>query len=185
MTSDKKDIIKSLAGNENSESFFAIKKVLELIEEDEKEQIEKSKYQGWSNYETWDYMLWLSNNEGDYDLVNENLIAFYKQAKTIKHRTREQITIQNLANWLEGYIQEGYPLPDSGHGVYSDLLNNAVGSIDYHEIATSWFNDYDWKSSEFGGSEYGPYDPDDPADRVFKACDDAFKGNKTIFILGD
>jgi hypothetical protein len=35
-------------------------------------------YQGWTNYETWNVVLWIQNDEGLYNLVNEFEIACYE-----------------------------------------------------------------------------------------------------------
>jgi hypothetical protein len=31
----------------------------------------ENKYNGWSNYETWNVALWMDNDEGNYDYWNE------------------------------------------------------------------------------------------------------------------
>jgi hypothetical protein len=35
-------------------------------------------YQGWTNYQTWNVVLWIQNDEGLYNLVNEFEIACYE-----------------------------------------------------------------------------------------------------------
>ena len=35
-------------------------------------------YQGWTNYETWNVVLWIQNDEDLYNLVNEFEIACYE-----------------------------------------------------------------------------------------------------------
>ena len=35
-------------------------------------------YQGWTNYETWNVVLWIQNDEELYNLVNEFEIACYE-----------------------------------------------------------------------------------------------------------
>jgi hypothetical protein len=72
-----------------------------------------------SNHQTWNYFTWINNDKN----VKDELI---KQAR----KSKDSVT--NLANTLEGLIEESKP---DLKGVYMDLLENAIHSINYHEIA--------------------------------------------------
>ncbi|MFN9658219.1 MAG: hypothetical protein ACK55Q_21275 [Dolichospermum sp.] len=73
----------------------------------------------WANYETWNYHNWLDN---DQESRNE-LIA---QAKKTSN------PVDNLAIALKNHIEESIP---EVTGVYADLLQSCIDSIDYQEIA--------------------------------------------------
>ena len=36
-------------------------------------------YNGWTNYETWNVVLWMENDEGLYNLIQENDICCYDE----------------------------------------------------------------------------------------------------------
>ncbi|MFO0099609.1 MAG: hypothetical protein ACK52E_16315 [Aphanizomenon sp.] len=72
----------------------------------------------WTNHQTWNYAMWIKN-----DQIGDELI---KQAR----KSKDSVT--NLANTLEGLIEESKP---DLKGVYMDLLENAIHSINYDEIA--------------------------------------------------
>ena len=36
-------------------------------------------YNGWTNYETWNVVLWMENDEGLYNLIQENDICCYEE----------------------------------------------------------------------------------------------------------
>ena len=83
-------------------------------------------YQGWKTYETWNCALWLNQTPNSY---KEELI---KQAKRTNDPTG------TLANMLKDHIQENKP---DLKGLYSDLLQSAIGSIDFYEIAERELSD--------------------------------------------
>lgn len=86
----------------------------------------KNDYQGWTNYETWNYALWIDNDQGltDYfDDIIENMSDLDDD---------EQIS--ELADNLKDYIEENNPLADTAD-CYTDLLNAAISEINFQEIA--------------------------------------------------
>ena len=51
------------------------------------EMKEDNKYNGWSNYETWNVALWIGNDEGLYNLAKEckDYAEFREQMEEINH----------------------------------------------------------------------------------------------------
>ena len=75
-------------------------------------------YQGWSNYETWAVALWLDNDYGMYQMIQE-------EASTAEDA-------YSLGQSIKGLIEEGAPQLD---GVYGELLTGALQNVDWREIA--------------------------------------------------
>lgn len=103
------------------------------------------KYQGWTNYETWAVKLWIDNEEPDYR---------YWQAETRRHlatakpafdfQTKEDAARIGLAGQLKDEHEEAATEAlnsDNKPTVFTDLLNAALGSVNWHEIAASLIAD--------------------------------------------
>jgi len=107
----------------------------------------KNKYNGWTNYETWNFKLWLDNEE---DLHNY-IIGEIKKIKSLPNDVR--ITYE-VSNFLRSYIDDNMPnlnvstrsqsihgsMSDK-NGFYSDILNTALRDINTYEIAESYLED--------------------------------------------
>ena len=107
-----------------------------------------TKYNGWSNYETWNFKLWLDN---DQDLHNY-IIGEIKKIKTIG--TSHIHEVSEASNFLRSYIEDNVPnlnvstRSQSVHGsmsdkngFYDDILNAALRDINTYEIAESYLED--------------------------------------------
>ena len=107
-----------------------------------------TKYNGWSNYETWNFKLWLDNDE---DLHNY-IIGEIKKIKTIG--TSHIHEVSEASNFLRSYIEDNVPnlnvstRSQSVHGsmsdkngFYNDILNAALRDINTYEIAESYLED--------------------------------------------
>jgi hypothetical protein len=98
-----------------------------------------TKYEGWTNYETWCVALWIDNEEGSYHASRELAKDLYRQAETSRDGrfTREFNAACALAEALKEEHEEGNPLADKP-SVYSDLLSAALRDVNWHEIATQY-----------------------------------------------
>ena len=107
-----------------------------------------TKYNGWTNYETWNFKLWLDNDE---DLHNY-IIGEIKKIKSIG--TSHIHEVSEVSNFLRSYIEDNVPnlnvstrsqsvhgLMSDKNGFYSDILNAALRDINTYEIAESYLED--------------------------------------------
>ena len=81
----------------------------------------QDKYNGWTNYETWNAALWM-----DMD--------YYHDA------AKESESIGALAAYIKEDIEENQP---ETAGMYADLLQSAVDQINWFEIAEHIYEDVD------------------------------------------
>ena len=79
-------------------------------------------YNGYTNYETWLYALWIDNTEGLSDYwrgrgkeLNDN----YQLAKELEYDMDEQ-----AEQWL----------PDES-SVFADMMNGALSRVDWNDVA--------------------------------------------------
>ena len=106
-----------------------------------------TKYNGWSNYETWNFKLWLDNDE---DLHNY-IIGEIKKIKAFPNKDNKAYEV---SNFLRSYIEDNMPnlnvstRSQSVHGsmsdkngFYNDILNAALRDINTYEIAESYLED--------------------------------------------
>ena len=107
-----------------------------------------TKYNGWTNYETWNFKLWLDN---DQDLHNY-IIGEIKKIKTAPDNGQD-VTYET-SNFLRSYIADNVPnlnvstrsqsvhgLMSDKNGFYSDILYAGLREINTREIAESYLED--------------------------------------------
>jgi len=105
-----------------------------------------TKYNGWSNYETWNFKLWLDNDQD----VHNYIIDEIKKIKAIGYDAEAY----EVSNFLRSYIDDNMPnlnvstRSQSVHGsmadkngFYSDILNTALRCINTYEVAESYLED--------------------------------------------
>jgi hypothetical protein len=108
------------------------------------ETMTKETYQGWSNYETWAVSLWLDNEQTSYTYWREEAARHREEACDCQ-QVRDGIwTVPeaekfNLADQLMEQISDAAPTDEPS--MYSDLLNAALGEVDWHEIAEHFLAD--------------------------------------------
>ena len=105
-----------------------------------------TKYNGWSNYETWNFKLWLDN---EYD-VHNYIIDEIKKIKAIGYDAEAY----EVSNFLRSYIDDNMPNLNVStrsqskygsmcdkQGFYLDILNTALRCINTYEVAESYLED--------------------------------------------
>ena len=106
-----------------------------------------TKYNGWSNYETWNFKLWLDNDEE----LHNYIIGEIKKIKAFPNKDNKAYEV---SNFLRSYIEDNVPnlnvstRSQSVHGsmsdkngFYDDILNAGLREINTREIAESYLED--------------------------------------------
>jgi len=86
-------------------------------------------YNGYSNYETWNFMLWANNDEPCYRRVQEAVERCKKLGGDIS----------DLANELNDIAHE--EAPELKTSFYSDVMMASVREVNYHEVAKHLLED--------------------------------------------
>jgi hypothetical protein len=98
------------------------------------------RYNGWTNYETWNLALWIGNEQGSYDYWNERAGAAYEHAEASRSFTRKEQATLDLSHELQADIEENAP---EVTGFYADILSAAISEVNWYEIAAHWIDDLD------------------------------------------
>lgn len=96
------------------------------------------KYNGWTNYETWNLALWIGNEEGSYNEWQERTREAYRNAEADATFTRKENARYALAKQLEDDTRENMP---EVSGFYGDVLGAAISEVNWHEIAENWIDE--------------------------------------------
>ncbi len=96
------------------------------------------RYNGWENYETWAVKLWIDNDESAYH---------YWRGRARSEREVALVAGKQLGDATYALAQRlerehdshtGHPIFQAANGtVYSDLLQAALGNVNWYEIAVS------------------------------------------------
>lgn len=116
---------------------------------------ETKRYNGWTNYETWNVALWLDNDQGSYNHWRAVAQECWDDAEPGTYLTREENAKRDLAERLKDKHEEA--APELGASVWSDLLSAALSEVDWDEIASHYIDDVDKGEEE-------PAEPEDDED---------------------
>ena len=117
-------------------------------------------YNGWSNYETWNAGLWISEGMMDAEAMARDCLA-----EAIEDETNMETAISNatdaLAEQMENDCNDLCEETCQQSGLFADLLNNALSKINWREIAESYVKEIPIYSTGYNMPGYLP--DNDPA----------------------
>lgn len=105
-----------------------------------------NRYNGWTNYETWNLALWIDNEMGSQTYWRERAIETYAHATANDTFTREDSAALDLAEELKDSIEQD--APELEPSFYSDMLNAGISEVNWYEIARNWIDDVVDESTE-------------------------------------
>ena len=100
-------------------------------------------YNGWANYETWLWKLWLDNDQSNQeywaervrDILNSDIEPQYDW------ETVDQLRRSMLTSELEQDCDDSVSDLEQTSGPFADILNTGISRIDWREIAESLLDD--------------------------------------------
>ena len=90
-----------------------------------------SKYNGWTNYETWNFNLHITNEESDYETALE--MAFDSE--------HEHELSNRLESWAEDMADDVLRSYEYAHGFIKDMVNSSVKEVNFYEVAEHLWED--------------------------------------------
>ena len=82
-----------------------------------------SKYNGWTNYETWNFNLWITNEESDHEYALE--MAFDSE--------HEYELSKRLKEWAENMADDCI---STEIGFIVDMIYSSIKEVNFYEVAT-------------------------------------------------
>lgn len=97
--------------------------------------MDDKRYNGWTNYETWNVALWMDNDSADYWDKEAQQVHDFAKADGIF--AKEDRATLDFADLLKDFHEETRPIIT---GTYGDLLNAAMSHVNWHEIAKHYID---------------------------------------------
>jgi hypothetical protein len=92
-----------------------------------------TKYNGWTNYETWCLNSWIDNDREWYRAVDDKATGLVNDALTKKQQ------IEILRSFIIDLVQDEEPKIKVDF--YSDILNASIREVNFWEISTNIINE--------------------------------------------
>lgn len=89
-----------------------------------------TRYNGWTNYETWCAGLWLDQDAGYWSDTAQDILR--------QENNDREDAVYELGQVMESYHDEFMPAVE---GVYADLLGASMSRINWHEIAGHYIDE--------------------------------------------
>lgn len=82
-----------------------------------------NKYNGWTNYETWNFNLWITNEESDYEYALE--MAFDSEDEYELSKKLEEWAVEMADDCISTEI-----------GFIVDMIYSSIKEVNFYEVAT-------------------------------------------------
>jgi hypothetical protein len=90
------------------------------------------KYNGWTNWETWNFKLWLDNSEDSYK-------AIIYLAEEVEESEEGPFTLSKELESLANDLCEESVRFESGF--FADVCNSAIRKVNFYEIAEAYLEE--------------------------------------------
>ena len=99
-------------------------------------------YKGYANYETWLVAVWIDNDQASIDRWVDVAKHHYNISEDREHFTKKEEAIISFSESMKEWYEDS--IPDSVDiGIFwSDMLYSALGSVDWHELAGKYMDQY-------------------------------------------
>ena len=98
-----------------------------------------NRHNGYENYETWNVTLWLNNERGTYFYFTDRAKDLLKEEPP-DYLTAKEYALIKLAEEIKEYVEDENPLAENA-SMFSDLLQAAISSTNWSEVANSFLED--------------------------------------------
>jgi hypothetical protein len=100
------------------------------------------KYNGYTNYETWNCALWLDNEQYTNSALCEKAQELVDEMENPHDADEVTGTTSTFADFIKDMVDEMQELSEMKvTGMFADLMNAALSEIDYYDIAESQIAD--------------------------------------------
>ena len=97
-----------------------------------------TKYNGWTNYETWNFNLWFDCAFAD------DAERIYEDAESCDIFTKSERATLDLADYIESFCDDIRAEYANDHAsFFTDVLGAAINRVNWHEIAEHYIDDID------------------------------------------
>jgi len=97
---------------------------------------ETEKYNGWTNYETWNCKLWMDNDEAGQAYQREAAVWAKEHPIKNEYMTLERRIVHTLADSLkQDYEEQAEAWMSDQASFFADIFNAGLSRVNWHEIA--------------------------------------------------